>query len=48
MTPDELRRMDVDECIIYEKGLKPIKAHKYYYFKYPEGNKGLSFSNSKE
>ena len=37
MTPDELRRMDVDECIIYEKGLKPIKAHKYYYFKYPEG-----------
>ena len=37
MTPDELRRMDVDECIIYEKGLKPIKANKYYYFKYPEG-----------
>ncbi len=37
MTPDELRRMDVDQCIIYEKGLKPIKANKYYYFKYPEG-----------
>ena len=37
MTPDELRRMDMDLCIIYEKGLKPIKANKYYYFKYPEG-----------
>ena len=34
LTPDELRRMDVDECIIYEKGLKPIKANKYYYYKY--------------
>ena len=29
--------MDNDLCIIYEKGLKPIKANKYYYFKYPEG-----------
>ena len=37
MTPDELRRMDNDECIIFEKGIKPIKANKYYYFKYPEG-----------
>ena len=35
MTPDELRRLDNDLCIIYEKGLKPIKADKYYYFKYP-------------
>lgn len=35
LTPDELRRLDVDECIIYEKGLKPIKASKYYYYKYP-------------
>lgn len=26
MTPDELRRMDNDDCIIYEKGIKPIKA----------------------
>ena len=32
MTPDELRRMDNDYCIIFEKGLKPIKAKKYYYF----------------
>ena len=35
MTPDELRRMDNDLCIIFEKGLKPIKAHKYWYFKTP-------------
>ena len=35
LTPDELRRLDVDQCIIYEKGLKPIKAMKYYYYKYP-------------
>ena len=35
MTPDELRRMDNDLCIIYEKGLKPIKAKKFYYFKHP-------------
>ena len=35
MTPDELRRMDNDLCIIYEKGLKPIKARKYYYFETP-------------
>lgn len=34
MTPDELRRMDNDLCIIYEKGLRPIKAHKFYYFKH--------------
>ena len=32
MTPDELRRMDNDLCIIYEKGLKPVEAKKYYYF----------------
>ncbi|MBQ9297597.1 MAG: type IV secretory system conjugative DNA transfer family protein [Clostridia bacterium] len=35
LTPDELRRLDNDLCIIYEKGIKPIKANKYYYFKYP-------------
>ena len=34
MTPDELRRLDNDMCIIFEKGIKPIKARKYYYFKY--------------
>lgn len=35
MTPDELRRMDNDVCIIYEKGIKPVKANKFYYFKHP-------------
>ena len=35
MTPDELRRMNNDLCIIFEKGIKPIKANKYYYFKKP-------------
>ena len=28
MTPDELRRMDNDFCIIFEKGIKPVKAKK--------------------
>ena len=37
MTPDELRRLDNDLCIILEKGVKPIKANKYYYFKYKTG-----------
>ena len=35
MTPDELRRFDNDLCIIFEKGVKPIKANKFYYFKHP-------------
>ena len=35
MTPDELRRMDNDLCIIFEKGIKPVKAKKYYYFEKP-------------
>ena len=34
MTPDELRRMDIDQCIIFVKGLKPVKAPKFYYFKH--------------
>ena len=34
LTPDELRRLENDTCIIYEKGIKPIKAKKYYYFDY--------------
>ena len=33
MTPDELRRMDVDDCIIFVKGVRPIKTKKFYYFK---------------
>ena len=39
LTPDELRRMDNDECIIYEKGIKPIRARKYYYFEKPMARK---------
>ena len=35
MTPDELRRMDNNQCIIFEKGLKPIKADKFWYYKKP-------------
>ena len=41
MTPDELRRMDNDLCIIFEKGLKPIKTRKYYYFERPKVVKDL-------
>ena len=35
MTPDELRRLDNDLCIIFEKGLKPVKAKKFYYYEHP-------------
>lgn len=41
MTPDELRRMDNDLCIIYEKGIKPVKAKKYYYFTHQKMYKEL-------
>ena len=34
MTPDELRRLDVDQCIIFVKGIRPVKADKFYYFKH--------------
>ena len=44
MTPDELRRMDNDLCIIFEKGLKPIKAKKYYYFNKPIARKLKEFT----
>ncbi len=33
MTPDELRRLDNDDCIVFEKGIKPIRAKKYFWFK---------------
>ena len=36
LTPDELRRFDMDKCIIFEKGIRPIQANKYYYFKHSE------------
>ena len=36
MTPDELRRMSTQECIILIQGMRPIKAQKYWYYKmYP-------------
>ena len=34
MTPDELRRFDNNMCIIFEKGIRPVKANKFYYFKH--------------
>ena len=37
MTPDELRRLDVEKCIIIEKGIYPVMADKFMYFKEPEG-----------
>ena len=41
MTPDELRRMDNNLCIIYEKGIKPVKAKKFYFFEKPKMYKEL-------
>ena len=32
MTPDELRRLDTDDCLIFVQAMKPIKARKYWYF----------------
>lgn len=46
MTPDELRRMDNDICIIFEKGVKPVKANKFYYFKHPMAKKMAEFEIS--
>ena len=46
MTPDELRRMDNDECIIFEKGIKPVKAKKFYYFKHPMSRKMAEYEIS--
>ena len=43
MTPDELRRMDSNTCIILLQAMKPIKANKYFYFRmhplWPEASK---------
>ena len=36
MTPDELRRLDVEKCIIIVKGIYPVMADKFMYFKEPE------------
>ena len=37
LTPDELRRFDNDKCIIFVKGVRPVKANKFYYFRKPMG-----------
>ena len=39
MTPDELRRLDADDCLIFVQAMKPIKARKYWYFK--KGTRGV-------
>ena len=46
LTPDELRRFDNDYCIIFEKGIRPVKAKKYYYFLKPEAKKLAAFTLS--
>lgn len=42
MTPDELRRMSSEECIILLQATKPIKAQKYWYYRKPGGPHPLS------
>ena len=32
MTPDEIRRLNPDYALVLVKGIKPVKAKKYYYF----------------
>ena len=41
LTPDELRRFDNDYCIIFVKGVRPIKDKKFYYFKKAKMSKEL-------
>ena len=46
MTPDELRRLDNDTCIIFEKGIKPVKARKFYYFEHNMAKEMAEFKMS--
>ena len=49
MTPDELRRLDVEKCIIIVKGIYPVMADKFMYFKEPEGKVLFNYrANNKE
>lgn len=49
MTPDELRKMSTEECIIFVQAMKPIKAQKYWYYRKPGGPHPLaSFAKSVE
>ena len=47
MTPDELRRMSSEECIILLQATKPIKAQKYWYYRSPGGPHALSAAAKK-
>ena len=46
LTPDELRRFDNDKCIIFVKGVRPIQANKFYYFRKPMGREMARFEIS--
>lgn len=49
MTPDELRKMSTEDCIIFVQAMKPIKAQKYWYYRKPGGPHPLaSFAKSVE
>lgn len=36
MTPDEIRRIPYNECLIFASGIKPIKAKKYFFFEHKD------------
>lgn len=36
MTPDEIRRLPYDECLIFSSGIKPIKTKKCFFFNHKE------------
>ena len=42
MTPDELRKMSTEDCIILVQAMKPIKAQKYWYYRKPGGKHPLA------
>lgn len=49
MTPDELRKMSGEDCIILVQAMKPIKAQKYWYYRKPGGPHPLAaFARSHE
>lgn len=43
MTPDELKRLPNDNCIILEKGLFPILAEKAFYFNDPKSKELMKY-----
>lgn len=42
MTPDELRKMSTEDCIILVQAMKPIKAQKFWYYRKPGGRHPLA------